>query len=141
MILSALLTLALLLVLAYGAYEVRRWYTPAGRDLVSPRQRRLRAWGLFLLLLTLGLWLGGTFLPRPGVSARPTALERQAALRFIGYWTVTVLAALPLIPLALLDARENLRRLRDERKKLFRETLAADNPDSADPSSSASASS
>lgn len=125
MILRALLILALLAVSCYGAWEVRRWRTPDSRALISPRQRRLRIWGLFFLLLTLGLWLGGTRLPTPKHGAR-TRAAREAALRYIGYWTVTSLAALPLIPLALLDSRENLRRLSDERRNLLQETLGSD---------------
>jgi hypothetical protein len=121
MILRALLVLALVIVAGYGLWEIRRWRTPAG-DLVSPRQRRIRSWGLFFSLLTLGLWLGGVGLPTPRQKPA-TRAEREADLRYIGYWTFTALAALPLIPLALLDSRENLRRYADERRKLFQETL------------------
>ena len=123
--LRALLIVALLAVAGYGTWEVRRWQTPAGRDLVSPRQHRLRGWGLFFLLLTLSLWLGGTTLPLPSHDTQ-TRAGREAALRFIGYWTVTALAALPLIPLALLDSRENLRRLAEERRKLLQDTLGVE---------------
>ena len=125
MILQGVLILAFLAVAGYGVWEVRRWQTPAGRVSVSPRQRRLRRLGLFFLLLTLGLWLGGTSIPVPGHGPE-TRTERESALRFIGYWTVTALAALPLIPLALLDSRENLRRLAEERRQLLRETLGSD---------------
>lgn len=130
MTLRALLIVALLAVAGYGAWEVRRWQTPAGRELISPRQRRLRSWGLFFLLLTLGLWLGGTALPLPDHDTK-TRAGREAALRFIGYWTVTALAALPLIPLALLDSRENLRRLADERRKLLRDTLGVNSDEAS----------
>ena len=123
MILRALLLGALLAAAAFGLWEVRRWRTPVGRDLLSPRQRRIRAWGLFFLLLTLGLWLRGTYLPTPAPPGRDRA-RQEAALRFVGYWTVTALCALPLLPLALLDSHENLRRLSDERRRLFRETFA-----------------
>ncbi len=123
--LPALLTLALLAVAGYGAWEVRRWRTADGPDLISPRQRRLRVWGLLFLLLTLGLWLFGTTQPIPRHGPK-TRAEREAALRFVGYWTVTSLCALPLIPLALLDSRENLRRLADERRRLLQETLGVD---------------
>jgi hypothetical protein len=120
MILRPILVLMLLAVAGFGTWEVRRWRTSAWRDLISPRQHRLRAWGLFLLLLTLALWLGGTWLPNPPRHPR-TRPEREAALRYIGYWTVTAFCAVPLVPLALLDTRENLRRLSRERMQLSRE--------------------
>lgn len=118
----AVLWLALPAVLAFGVWEVRRWQSPLGREIINARQRRLRSWGLFFLLLTLGLWLRGTYLPIPHPRAKPpTPGERQAALNYIGHWTLTVLCALPLFPLALLDTRENLRRLQAERAKLAEE--------------------
>ncbi len=120
MILRAVLLLALASVLAFGLWETRRWRTPPLRDLISSRQRRLRLSGLVFLFLTLALWLGGTFLPIPRGHAR-TPAAREAALRFIGYWTLTVLCALPLVPLALLDSRENLRRFQKERETLTQE--------------------
>ncbi|MBV9851744.1 MAG: hypothetical protein JO250_18905 [Armatimonadetes bacterium] len=104
------LILGLLAAAAYGVWEVRRWGTPAGREQVSPRQCRIRAWGLFFLLAALALWLGGTYLPVPHT--------RRALARYIAYWMLVALAALPLIPLALLDARENLRRAREDRRRL-----------------------
>lgn len=118
----AVLWLALPAALAFGAWEVRRWRTPLGREMIGPRQRRLRAWGLLFLVLTLGLWLRGTYLPVPRpVSRTSTPAQKQAALRYAGFLTLTVLCALPLFPLALLDTRENLRRLREERGKLIEE--------------------
>lgn len=119
MILRAVLLFSLLAVAGYGAWEVRRW---GAGDLISPFQRRIRLFGLFFLLLTLGLWLGGTYLPDPPRHPK-THSAREIALRYIGYWTVTVLSAVPLLPLALLDARENLRRLAAERRELYRDTL------------------
>jgi hypothetical protein len=125
MLLRAALALALLAAGSFGVWEVRRWFTPEGRDLISPKQRLLRLWGLFFLLAVLGLWLGGTFLPTPHTP--------KALIRWIQYWMLTVLASLPLIPLALLDWRENLRRLAASRKKLFQETLGSLPQSSADP--------
>ena len=114
-LLQAVLILALIAVAAYGLWEIRRWETPAGRDQVSPRQRRIRAWGLFFLLATLALWLRGTALPRPH--------SRPALASYLAFWMLVALAALPLIPLALLDARENLRRALEDRRRLRREML------------------
>ena len=122
MTLRAVLWLALPAALAFGVWEARRWQSPLGREMINARQRRLRAWGLLFLLLTLGLWLRGTYLPIPHPRGKtPTDAERQAALDYIGHWTLTVLCALPLFPLALLDTRENLRRLQAERAKLAEE--------------------
>ncbi|MDQ2798091.1 MAG: hypothetical protein M3Y13_00425 [Armatimonadota bacterium] len=121
-LLQTLLLCLLLAAAAYGVYEIRRWRTPEGQASLSSRQRILRSWGLFFLLLALGLWLRGTFLPVPPSPAR-TRQERQALLRSLEYWTLTSLAALPLVPLALLDARENLRRLAAERKQNRREAM------------------
>ena len=125
MLLRVALVLVLLAVAAYGAWEIRRWSMPESRDLISPKQRRLRLWGLFFLLAVLGLWLGGTYLPRPHT--------RAALIGWIQYWMLTTLAALPLIPLALLDWRENLRHLAVSRKKLILETFDALPRENADP--------
>jgi len=131
MAVRAALVLALLLAAGFGVWEVRRWSTPEGRDALSAKQRLLRLWGLFFLLAVLGLWLGGTFLPTPHTP--------KALIGWIQYWLLTVLAALPLIPLALLDRRENLRHLAESsrqlaalRQSLLRETAGA-RPEDADP--------
>lgn len=126
MAVRAALLLALLLAAGFGIWEVRRWSTPEGRDLISPRQRLLRLWGLFFLLAVLGLWLNGTYLPTPLPG------DKRALIRWIQYWMLTVLASLPLIPLALLDWRENLRHLAASRKKLFQETLGSLPPTRSD---------
>jgi len=115
MLLRPALVLALVVAVAYGLWEIRRWSTPFGLEVISPKQRQLRAWGLFFLLATLGLWLGGTYLPTPHT--------KQGLIHWLQYWILTVLAALPLFPLALLDWRENIRHLAESRKKLFQETL------------------
>ena len=117
MLFRAALVLALIAVAGFGVWEVRRWPHPEFRDLISPKQRRLRLWGLFFLLAALGLWLGGTFLPTPHPH------DKRALIAWIQYWMLTTLAALPLIPIALLDWRENLRHLAASRKKLVHETL------------------
>ena len=109
-VLQAVLIVALLAAAAYGLWEIRRWQTPAGRETVSARQRRIRAWGLFFLLAALALWLGGTSLPLPRT--------RRALAHYLAYWMLVAFAVLPLIPLALLDARENLRRAQKERREL-----------------------
>ena len=120
-LLRAGLAFALIAAAAYGAWEAWRWSTPALRDLITPKQRTIRAWGLFFLLAVLGLWLYGTYLPAPLKGTTIPAKKSQIA--WLQYWMVTVLAALPLAPLALLDWRENLRNLAASRKKLFYETL------------------
>lgn len=127
MAVRAVLVLSLLAAGGFGVWEVRRWFTPEGRDLISVRQRLLRLWGLFFLLAVLGLWLNGTYLPTPHPG------DKRALIRWIQYWMLTVLASLPLIPLALLDWRENLRHLAASRKKLFQETIGALPQGSADP--------
>ena len=114
------LMLALAAAAAYGVWEVRRWGTPLGLETVSPRPRRLRARGLLFRLLVLGLWLRGTYLPTP--RGGHDRASRLALAHYIGYWMGTALTVLPLIPLALLDARENVRRAQEERRRL-RETI------------------
>jgi hypothetical protein len=123
MILRAVLLVALAAAAAFAVWETRRWRMPHWRGLISARQRRLRAWGLFFLFATLGLWLGGTFLPAAPRRTQ-TQVERQAALHYLGYWMLTVLCAVPLLPLALLDSRENLRRYLQERQSLTEQRTA-----------------
>ena len=117
MLLRALLILALLAAAGYGLWEIRRWSLPETDGLISPRQKCLRAWGLFFLLGVLGLWLGGTYLPTPHPG------DKRALIGWIQYWMLTVIASLPLVPLALLDWRENLLLLAENRRKLFQETI------------------
>lgn len=125
MILRALLAIAIVGILIYGVYEVRFWRTELGRTLVTGRQHVIRSLGLVLLLAGLGLWFGGTYIPvpqpKPGVHSRAA---RVAALRYIEYWTLTLCVMLPLIPLAILDTRENLKKAAAERNKLLAEQLA-----------------
>ncbi len=120
-LLRAALCLALIAACVFGIWETRRWSTPEGESIISPKQRALRAWGLFFLLAVLGLWLGGTYLPAPhkGISVA----DKKSQIAWLQYTMLTFLAALPLIPLALLDWRENLRTLAASRKKLFEETI------------------
>ena len=118
MLLRAVLILALVAAAGFGVWEVRRWGLPETQGVISAKQKRLRLWGLFFLLAVLGLWLGGTYLPNPHPG------DKRALIRWIQYWMLTVLVALPLIPLALLDWRENLRQLADSRRRLFQETIA-----------------
>ena len=112
-----LLIFALLAVLAYGVWEVHRWSTPTGLEVISPKQRVLRAWGLFFLLAALGLCLGWTYIPIPHT--------RRALIRYAQYIILICLSVLPLVPLALLDWRENIRHLAASRRKLFEETLGS----------------
>jgi hypothetical protein len=109
------LMIALAAVVSYGIWEIHRWGTPLGRETVSPKQRLLRVLGLFFLLLVLALWLRGTYLPTPHT--------RLALARYLGYWLGTALAILPLLPLALLDARENLHRALEDRRHLRENVL------------------
>ena len=109
------LLLALLAVAAYGVWEIRRWATPLGLEIISPTQRKLRAWGLFFLLAALGLCLGWTYLPKPHTP--------RALIHYAQYIILICLSVLPLVPLALLDWRENIRHLAASRRKLFEDTL------------------
>jgi hypothetical protein len=122
MLLRAALILALAATSAYGVWEVRRWSLPETQGAITPKQKKLRLWGLFFLLTVLGLWLGGTYLPTPHAG------NKRALIGWIQYWMLTVVASLPLIPLALLDWRENLRLLAENRRKLFQETLGPLSP-------------
>jgi len=63
------------------------------------------------------LWLGGTSLPTPHPG------DKRALISWIQYWMLTVIASLPLVPLALLDWRENLLLLAENRRKLKQEAL------------------
>jgi len=125
MFLRAALVLVLIAAAAYGAWEIHRWFTPEGRDVVSPKQRMLRLWSLFFLLATLGLCLGWTYLPKPQT--------RRELIGYAQYIMLICLAVLPLIPLALLDWRENLRQIAASRKKLLQETLGSLSQKNADP--------
>ena len=117
MLLRAALVLALLAVAGYGVWEVRRWSLPESLTLITPKQKKLRVWGLFFLLGVLGLWLGGTYLPTPHPG------DKRALIGWIQYWMLTVTASLPLVPLALLDWRENLLLMAENRRKLLQETI------------------
>ncbi len=140
MLLHIILALALLVVLAYGTYEIRRWGHPEIRELLSPKQRLLRAWGLFFLLMSLGLWLGGTYLHQPAPLTHTSSYaEKLYALKYVAYWTLTALMVVPLLPLALLDTRESARRaladrapLSEERKALLSLMQQATAPDQSE---------
>ena len=119
MLLRAVLILALAVAAGYGLWEIRRWSRPEAVGLITPKQKRLRAWGLFFLLAVLGLWLGGTYLPTPHPG------DKRALIHWIQYWMLTVIVSLPLVPLALLDWRENLLLLADHRRKLLQETIGS----------------
>ncbi|MCW3062270.1 MAG: hypothetical protein JWQ02_4091 [Capsulimonas sp.] len=124
-----LLCIGLVAAASYGVYEIRFWRTSEGREMITPRQRRLRSIGLFLLLAAMGLWLGGTYLAIPHKQGKvATRTERAAALRYLAYWTLTALTALPLIPIALMDARANIKQVQgdvleiaEERRRLKEE--------------------
>lgn len=115
MFLRPLLIAALIAAAGYGVWEVRRWSRPETVGLITPKQKKLRAWGLFFLLGVLALWLGGTYLPTPG--------SKPALVRWGLYYMLTILVSLPLVPLALLDWRENLLLLAENRRKLLQETI------------------
>jgi hypothetical protein len=125
MIIRTLLAVAIVGILLYGVYELRFWGTPLGRSIVSRRQRGIRGLGLVLLLAGLGMWFHGTYIPvpqpKPGV--HHSVALRRAALHYVQYWTLTFCVMLPLIPLAILDTRENLRKAIAEREKLREDRL------------------
>ena len=125
MLLRAALVLVLIAIAGYGVWETRRWATPEGRDLISPKQRQLRLWGLFFLFAAFGLCLGWTYIPKPHT--------RRELIGYAQYIMLICVTALPLVPLALLDWRENLRHLAASRKKLVQETLSALPNKAADP--------
>lgn len=117
MLLRTALILAFAAAAGYGVWEIRRWSLPETEGLITPKQKKLRAWGLVFLLGVLGLWIGGTYLPTPHPG------DKRALIGWIQYWMLTVILSLPLVPLALLDWRENLKLLAENRRKLFQETL------------------
>lgn len=119
MLLRIFLILALIAAAGYGLWEIRRWSLPETEGLITAKQKNLRAWGLFFLLGVLGLWLGGTYLPTPHPG------DKRALVRWGLYYMLTIIASLPLVPLALLDWRENLNLLAENRRKLFQETLGS----------------
>jgi hypothetical protein len=113
----------MLIFVLYSVYEVRHWF---GQPSVLPkRQRWIRALGLCCLLSLLVLWLCGTYMTVPRTHGSDTRAVREVAMLWIGYGMLTFLALLALMSLALLDAREGLIRAREERRKLFRDTLLA----------------
>jgi|GEM_PF-1083443 len=123
-VIRALLAVAVIAVAAYGVFEVRFWSSKLGQSMISGRQRRIRGIGLILLFFGLCFWFRGTFIPiphpTPGIRHRS---DREQALNYIGYWTFTFCLMLPLIPLAILDTRENLRKAAEERKQLMQESF------------------
>jgi len=114
----SLIAVALLLV-AYAFYEFRLWRTRGAELSISPRQRRIRVIGFVLLLIAIGLWYRGTYLAvphfLPGMDKR---LFKEQAANYLGYWMVTFIVLLPLIPLALLDTRENVLQVIAERRQI-----------------------
>ena len=124
MITRIVLMAVILAVSAYGIYEIRTWSNDTDRSLVSHTQRRIRSIGLLLILTALALWIYGTYIPIPHVNGANTPpAVREAAKLYVGYWMFTLMMTVPLVPLAILDTRENLRRAADERKRIFRETI------------------
>ena len=123
MIIRIILGAIMLAVLMFGAIEIRAWSTQP--DLISPKQRRIRGLGFVFLLLSLGLWLNGSFMQAPPTHQKPlTRAAKVAAITWIGYWGITFLTLVPIIPLALLDTRENLRRASEQRRNLLQEVLS-----------------
>ena len=50
MLLRVLLVLAFTAAAGYGIWEIRRWSLPETDGLITPKQKRLRVWGLGFLL-------------------------------------------------------------------------------------------
>lgn len=120
-----LLLIGLIAAVAFGYREVRSWSVPTVLSVVSPRQRSLRLTGLFCLICLLGFGLGGTFLTLPqtaGHAHDPRVLK--AVLSYLGYWLLTSLFFLPLVPIALADTRENVTRLNSDLLRLQAEKEA-----------------
>jgi len=107
----------------FAIVEVRRW--SSSPDLLSQKQRRIRSAGFILLVLSLSLWLHGTYIPDPPTHHKPLTREaKEAAAYWLGYWGFTCLTLVPIPFLAILDARENLRRASEQRRNLLQEVLA-----------------
>ena len=104
-------------VAAYGVWEVRRWGTPAGRSSL-PAPAPHPCLGPILSASRPRPLAPGDSLPLP------TPHTRRAPPTTSPTGSCVALAALPLIPLALLDARENLRRALEDRRRL-RDSLLA----------------
>lgn len=123
MIVRIILVAIMVAVIAFAYFELRNW--SAQPDLISPKQRRIRSLGFVFLLLSLGLWLNGSYMQAPPTHQKPlTCAARLAAINWIGYWGLTFLTIVPIIPLALLDTRENLRRASEQRRSILQEALA-----------------
>lgn len=117
-----ILVLILLVVTAWGACQVSLWNMPRQRRNFSKTQKRLRSIGLICLLGCLSLAIYGTFIPTPVVTAhKPNHSETMAIIRYFAYWSVTTLLIIPLIPLAILDSRDNLRQLALDAQELAEE--------------------
>jgi hypothetical protein len=121
-----LIVFAVVLV-GYAIYEFSGW-ARRGADLsLSAKQRRIRIAGFVLLLASIGLWYHGTYLPIPHKPAVASPIEDKTVARqaadYVGYWMFTFLVLLPLVPLALLDARENFLSALAERRHLREEAV------------------
>ena len=128
MIVRIILVAIMIAVIGFAFVEVRNW--TAQPDLISGKQRRIRTLGFVFLVLSIGLWLYGSYLPAPPTHQKPlTYAAKVAAIRWIGYWAVTFLTLVPIIPLALLDARENLRRASELRRSILQEALTTSTSD------------
>ena len=117
-----ILVFMFLVVTAWGASQAYLWNTPQHRRSFSSTQKRLRSIGLICLVVCLSLAIYGTFMPVPVVTARKLShSEKTAIIRYFGYWSVTALLIIPLIPLAILDSRDNLRQLALDAQELAEE--------------------
>ena len=119
MVIRGLLALLLVVTTIFSAREIAGWSRPTQLSPMSPKQRSIRFYAIFLLFAVLCLGLGGTFLTVPqthGQAHNPAA--QKAVLNYLSYWLLTGLLFLPIIPLSILDARQSLLRLEADRIQL-----------------------
>ena len=120
MIIRGLIALLLAATVILGAREIGSWSRPSQISPISPRQRAIRFYAIFLLFLVLCLGLGGTFLTVPStVGQAHNPAVQKAVLNYLSYWFFTGLLFLPIIPLSIVDARLTVVRLEADRVQLL----------------------
>jgi hypothetical protein len=122
MLIQAIIAIMLAGSVFFGAREIASWSKPTQLATMTPKQRSIRFYAIFLLVLVLCLGLGGTYLrvPQTQGQARNPKVQKEV-LNYLAYWFVTGLFFLPIIPLTLLDARQTVLRLEVDRQQLLSE--------------------
>jgi len=120
MIIRGLIALLLAATVILGAREIASWSRPSQISPISPRQRAIRFYAIFLLFLVLCLGLNGTFLTVPSaVGQAHNPAVQKAVLNYLSYWFLTGLLFLPIIPLSIVDARLTVVRLEADSLQLL----------------------